>query len=174
MNGKILACCVEAGASYSPLCGWKDAVWSPLVLCSHQTLQFDRLFSDLPPMKGQAQPHIYLQWAALPALPCHGHGSSAAVRSLWMGRVGGISSHYLNTQMFDLSVGIQLDTCNWMTENNILEIFMLCALPLSCISPCVQKSLLLNIVYLSTWGGMTWPFPTSAWDLLLFLVISSR
>lgn len=125
-------------------------------------------------MKGQAQHHIYWQRAALSALLCHGHGSSAVMCPLWMRRVGGISSHYLNTQMFHLSVGIQLDACNWMTENNILEIFVLCALPLSCISPCVQKSLLLNIVYLSTWGGMTWPFLTSAWDLLLFLVISSR
>lgn len=115
-----------------------------------------------------------LQGAELSALPCHGHGSSTAVRPLWMRRVDGISSHYWNTQMFDLSLGIQLHACNWVTENSILEIFMLYALPLSCISPCVQKSLLLDIVYLSTWGGMTWPFPTSAWDLLLFLMISSR
>lgn len=144
----------------------------PLGLCSPQTSQLPRPFSELPPVKGQAQHRIFLQRAALSALPCRGHGSSAAVRPLRMRRVGGISSHYLNTQILDLSSGIQLDTCSWMTENSILEIFMLCALPLSCISPCVQKSLLLKIVYPSTWGGMTWPFPSSAWDL--FLVISSR
>lgn len=133
-----------------------------LGLCSPQTSQLARPFSDLPLMKGQAQHRIFLQRAALSALPCHGHGSSAAVHPLWVRRVGDILSHYLNTQILGLSSDIQL------------EIFMLCALPLSSTSPWVQKSLVLKIVYLSTWGGMTWPLLSSAWGLLLFVVIGGR
>lgn len=38
---------------------------------------------------------------------------------------------------------------------------MPCALPLSCVSPHVQKKLLLKIICLSVWGDRTWSFPSS-------------